>query len=124
MQLSSLGGRGVSYRFLLDENVPRTIFKLLRQKGFYTEYVPQGVDDRTVVEIAREKNLILITRDSDFADELRYPPGSHPGIIVLRIHPSLPRVIAERLIFVLENVKELSERITIVYNDRVEIIGR
>ena len=114
----------MSYWFLLDENVPRTIFKLLRQKGFYAEYVPQGVDDRTVVEIAREKNLVLITRDSDFADELRYPPGSHPGIIVLRTHPSLPRVIAECLTFVLENVKELSERITIVYNDRIEIIGR
>ena len=54
MQLSSLGGKGVSYRFLLDENVPRTIFKMLRQKGFHTEYVPQGVDDRTVIEIARE----------------------------------------------------------------------
>ena len=124
MQLSSLGGRGVSYRFLLDENVPRTIFKLLRQKGFHVEYVPQGIDDRTVIEIAREKNLILITRDSDFADELRYPPNSHPGIIVLHIHPSLPKVMAESLAFVLEFVKELSRRITIVYNDRIEIIGR
>ena len=113
----------MSYQFLLDENVPRTIFKLLRRKGFYAEYVPRGVDDRTVIEIAREKNLILITRDSDFADELRYPPGSHPGIIVLRIHPSLPRIMAERLEFVLDNVKELSGKITIVYNDRIEIIG-
>ena len=66
--------------------------------------------------------MILITRDSDFADELRYPPGSHPGIIVFRIHPSLPRVMAERLAFVLDNVKELGGRITIVYNDRIEII--
>ena len=114
----------MSYQFLLDENVPRTLFNLLRQKGFYAEYVPRGVDDKTVIEIAREKNLILITRDSDFADELRYPPDSHPGIIVLRIHPSLPRVMAERLAFMLENVKELGGKIIIVYNDRIEIIGR
>jgi len=114
----------VLYQFLLDENVPRTIYKSLRQKGFYAEYVPQGVNDRTVIEIAREKNLILIARDSDFADELEYPPSSHPGIIVLRIHPSLPRVMAERLAFVLNNIKELSGRIIIVYNDRVEIIGK
>ena len=58
--------------------------------------------------------MILITMDNDFADELRYPPNSHPGIIVLCIHPSLPRVMAERLVIVLENVKELSGRITIV----------
>ena len=60
--------------------------------------------------------MILTTRDSDFADELRYPPGSNPGIIVLRIHPSLPRVMAERLAFMLDNVKELGGRITIVLN--------
>ncbi len=114
----------MSYRFLLDENVPRTIFKLLRQKGFHAEYVPQGVDDRTVIKIAREKNLILITRDSDFADELRYPPNSHPGIIVLRIHPSLPRMMAERLVFLLKNIKEANGKIIIVYNDRIEIIGK
>ncbi len=114
----------MSYRFLLDENVPRTIFKLLRRKGFHAEYVPQGIDDRTVIKIAREKNLILITRDSDFADELRYPPNSHPGIIVLRIHPSLPRVMAERLVFLLENIKELKGRIILIYNDKIEIVGR
>ena len=67
----------MSYQFLLDENVPRSIYKLLKQKGFHVEYVPQGVDDRTVIRIARSKNLILITRDSDFADELRYPPNTH-----------------------------------------------
>ncbi len=111
------------YQFLLDENVPRSIHKLLIQRGFRVEYVPQGVDDKTVIEIAKEKNLILVTRDSDFADELRYPPGSHPGIIVLHIHPSIPRIKAERLAFVLENVRELSGKITIVYNGKIEIIG-
>ena len=112
------------YQFLLDENVPRSIYKLLRQKGFHVEYVPHGVDDKTVIEIAKEKNLILVTRDSDFADELRYPPGSHPGIIVLHIHPSIPRVMAKRLKFVLENIDGLSGKIIIVYNDRIEIIGQ
>jgi len=107
----------------LTKNIPRSIYKLLRQKGFHIEYVPQGVDDETVIEIAKEKNLILIMRDSDFADELRYSPGSHPGIVILHIHPSIPRVMAERLIFVLENIEELSWGITIVYDDRIEIIG-
>ena len=103
----------------MTKTSPERFSRLLGQKGFHAEYVPQGIDDRTVIEIAREKSLVLITRDSDFADELRYPPNSHPGIIVLRIHPSLPRVMAERLVIVLENIKELGGRITIVYNDRI-----
>jgi len=114
LQLSSLGGKGVSNQFLLDENVPRSIYKLLRQKGFHVEYVPHGVDDKTVIKIAKEKNLILVTRDSDSADEFRYPPSSHPGIIVLHVHPSVPRVMATRLTFVLENIEELSKKIVII----------
>ena len=35
----------MSYRFLLDENIPRSIYRMLRRKGFHAEYVPHGVDD-------------------------------------------------------------------------------
>ena len=97
----------MSYRFLLDENVPRSIYRLLEQMGFHVEYVPQGVSDRTVIRLARERGLILVTRDSDFADEVRYPPGTHPGIIVLRIHPPLPRLMADRLVYTLNTVEGL-----------------
>jgi len=30
----------VSYRFLLDENIPRSIYRMLRRKGFHVEYAP------------------------------------------------------------------------------------
>lgn len=82
----------MSYHFLLDENVPRRIYHVLREQGHYIEYAPKGVDDETVIDIAKNKNLILITRDSDFADEIRYHPHIHPGIIVLRVHPTLSRL--------------------------------
>ena len=111
----------MSYRFLLDENVPRSIYKLLKQKGFYVKYVPWGVDDKAIIGIARNKNLILITRDSDFADELKYPPNTHPGIIVLRIRPFLPKPMVERLIYALER-KTTKWKILIIYNEKIEII--
>jgi len=113
----------VSYRFLLDENIPRKIYRILRERGHYVEYVPQGVDDETVIDIAKNKNLVLITRDSDFADEIRYPPHSHPGIIVLRVHPTLPRLLAEKLIEALDIVKNIDKKLIIIYNDKVEVIG-
>jgi predicted nuclease of predicted toxin-antitoxin system len=113
----------VSYRFLLDENIPRRIYRALKERGYYVEYVPKGVDDETVINIARNRNLILITRDSDFADEIMYPPGSHPGIIVLRVHPALPKLLAEKLLETLDKVKNIERKLIIVYNDRVEIIG-
>ncbi len=86
-------------------------------------YVPSGADDETVINIAKDKNLILITRDSDFADEIRYPPHSYPGIIVLRIHPALPNLLAEKLIEALDTVKGMDGKLVIIYNDKVKIIG-
>ena len=112
----------MSFRFLLDENIPRKIYRLLRERGHYVEYVSSGVDDDTVIDIAKSRNLILITRDSDFADEVRYPPHSHPGIIVLRVHPTLPRLLAEKLIEALDAIKNIDEKLIIIYNDRIEII--
>ena len=112
----------MSYRFLLDENVPRRIYRVLKEHGYQIEYVPKGVDDETVIKMAREKNLVLVTRDSDFADEIRYPPGSHPGIIVLRVHPAIPRLLAEKLLEALSRLEDVRGKLIIIYNDRVEVI--
>ena len=110
------------YRFLLDENIPRRIYHVLKEHGHYVEYVPKGVDDETVINIAKEKNLVLITRDSDFADEIMYPPGSHPGIIVLRVHPAIPRLLSEKLLEALNRLKDIERKLIIIYNDRIEVI--
>ena len=112
----------MSYCFLLDENIPRKVYRVLRERGYYVEYVPKGVDDETVINIAKNKNLILITRDSDFTDDIRYPPGSHPGIIVLRVHPALPNLSAEKLLETLDRVEDIEGKLIIIYNDKVEII--
>ena len=112
----------MSYRFLLDENVPRRIYRALKNQGHYVEYVPKGVDDETVINLARNKNLIPITRDSDFADEIRYPPHTHLGIIVLRIHPTIPRLLAEKLLKALNTLEDISGKLIIIHNNKIEII--
>ncbi len=111
------------YRFLLDENIPLKIYHVLREKGSIVEYVPRGVDDDTVIEIAKRKNYILVTRDNDFADDIMYPPKTHPGIIVLRIHPPLPSILSERLVRALELLEDINGEIIVIYNDRIEIIS-
>ena len=110
------------YGFLLDENVPRSVYRVLKELGYHVEYVPQGADDDTVFALAKKKGLVLVTRDSDFADELRYPPKTHHGIIVLKVHPPLPGLIVERLVAVIEEIKDFKGKLVIVFNDEVEVI--
>ena len=76
-------------KFLLDANMPRSAASLLRGLGHEVEDVrdvlPNGADDTTVAAHARAGQLILITRDFDFADIRNYPPQNFAGIIVLEL---------------------------------------
>jgi|SRR5688572_12959249 len=42
-------------------------------------------DDATVATLARNHNLVLVTRDFDFADIRNYPPEAYAGIVVLEL---------------------------------------
>jgi len=76
-------------KFLLDANMPRSAGSLLRGLGHEVEDVrdvlPHGSDDSIVAAHAQARQLILITRDFDFADIRNYPPQNYAGIIVLEL---------------------------------------
>ncbi len=89
----------------LDENLPADAVKVCRDAGHDVETVVEedmgGAIDPDVLAAATREGRVLITLDTDFADARRFPPGTHGGIVVLRIHdqrwnalrPHLERVI-------------------------------
>jgi predicted nuclease of predicted toxin-antitoxin system len=44
-----------------------------------------GATDKEIIKYAKENDFILVTRNIEFANILRYPVGSHVGIVVLRL---------------------------------------
>ena len=72
----------------LDENMPKSHARLLRDGGVDVCTVPEeglsGSNDTEVASAARTEGRVLVTMDLDFANILRFPPGTHPGIVVLR----------------------------------------
>ena len=86
-------------RFLVDADMPRSTTALLRDLGNdvvdIRDIRPPGTEDSEIYSIAREEERIIITRDLDFGNIITYPPGEHPGIIVLRVHLlSVPEINA------------------------------
>ena len=75
-----------------------------------------------MIKLADRRRAVLITRDSDFADETIYAPEEHYGIIVLRIHPPKPRDLVEVLESMLTVIKDFKGKIVVVYRDRIELI--
>lgn len=43
-----------------------------------------GYDDDKIAAVCSEEDRILVTIDLDFSDIRQYPPGSNPGIWILR----------------------------------------
>lgn len=54
-----------------------------------------GVVDEIVGETATREGRVLVTLDRGFGDVRRYPPGSHAGVVLLRLRrQSLPSQLA------------------------------
>jgi predicted nuclease of predicted toxin-antitoxin system len=74
----------------LDENLGRTHVEFLRQVGYASERVHDeglsGEDDPIVWQRVNTEGRFFITLDVGFSDVRRFPPGSHPGILLLRPH--------------------------------------
>ncbi|HEQ78556.1 MAG TPA: hypothetical protein ENI78_02915 [Euryarchaeota archaeon] len=66
-------------KLLLDENIPISVFKFLKERRYEAFYVPQGAKDRDVAELAKRDKAVLLTRDYDFANILLYPPQDFHG---------------------------------------------
>jgi len=75
-------------RVKLDENLGLSHLEALRRSGYSAERVPEeglsGAPDEIVWQRVCEEGCFFLTLDIGFADIRRFPPGSHPGIIVLR----------------------------------------
>jgi predicted nuclease of predicted toxin-antitoxin system len=75
-------------KFKLDEKVPDLVRDSLIELSLDAQTVVQeqlsGARDDVVLQACIAEDRILVTLDLDFSDIRSYPPGSYPGIWVLR----------------------------------------
>jgi predicted nuclease of predicted toxin-antitoxin system len=96
----------------LDENLPHRLATFLKKFGhdvhtLYEEGLT-GHADAEVWEAAQRESRFLITQDLDFSDSRKFAPGSHQGILLVRLRSPNRRALIERIeeIFQKENVSE------------------
>lgn len=72
----------------LDENLSRHLKPILIELGHDTlTTADENLLSRPDTEVARgaaDEGRVLLTLDVEFADLRKYPPGSHPGIVLFR----------------------------------------
>jgi len=76
-------------RIKLDENLPSHLAAILTNLRHDLHTVAQenlsGKSDREVWQAAQQERRFLITQDLDFSDVRRFAPGTHCGILLVRL---------------------------------------
>ena len=94
-------------RVKLDENLAQRHAEFLRASGYDAERVTDeglsGATDERVWQEVLKENRFFITLDLDFSDIRQFPPGSHPGILLLRPNSRGRLAVLELLQRILKN---------------------
>jgi predicted nuclease of predicted toxin-antitoxin system len=96
----------------LDENLPFRLASSLKNLGHdvhttHEEHL-DGRSDAEIWNAAQKESRFLITQDLDFSDSRRFVPGSHHGILLLRLRSPSRENLVERAeeLYQKENVND------------------
>ncbi|MFX0103446.1 MAG: DUF5615 family PIN-like protein, partial [Candidatus Hodarchaeota archaeon] len=97
-------------KFLLDENIPKTIVEDIVDLGHdvvHVRLVNPGISDEEIIHQSEKEKRIIITLDKDFG-YLVYNQDEEPhGVILIRIHPASPEIILSAIKDILKEVENL-----------------
>lgn len=91
---------------IADENLDARIIKAIRAIGIEVYSIAEeqsGITDEMIVEIARETNKIILTRDKDFGDIVFADRQRGISVILLRYDNNLLPLITRRVLQLLAN---------------------
>jgi predicted nuclease of predicted toxin-antitoxin system len=115
-------------RIKLDENLPSKLAPLLRALGHNADTVPeerlQGHNDPVIWQAAQDAGRLLVTQDLDFSDIRRFRPGTHHGILLLRLRTPGRTALTVRLlsIFQTEDVESWDRCFVVATERKVRVV--
>lgn len=85
----------------LDENLPARLKHVLSAHGHETDTVNDegltGRPDRVVWQAAQTEARFLITQDLDFSDTRKFAPGTHCGILLVRLREPSAQALFDKI---------------------------
>jgi predicted nuclease of predicted toxin-antitoxin system len=112
----------------LDENLPLEVAGLLAGYHHDVHTVPGekliGQKDGVIFQAACAEGRLLITQDLDFSDIRRFKPGTHPGVVLMRLHDPNRRKLIERMkhALVSENIETWAGCFVVIGDIRLRVV--
>ena len=114
----------------LDENLPLQVAERLRNLGHDIHTTQQeglsGYPDADIWSAAQREGRFLITQDLDFSDARKFAPGTHHGIVLVRLHSPSRSQLIKRVeeVFRYENVSDWWSCFVVVSEHKVRVRRR
>lgn len=111
----------------LDENLPEILLSTLTELNHDVDNVRQeglaGKDDVSVWKAAQEAGRFLITQDLDFSDIRQFAPGTHHGLMLVRLRIPGRLALARRIreVFASEPVRSWERCFVLVTDLKVRV---
>lgn len=116
-------------RIKLDENMPAALAARLRERGHEADTaVDEGLtgwDDRSLFAASQRERRFFITQDLDFSDIRSFAPGTHCGIMLLRLGNAGRLALTERALKVFDTTSDtrLTGAFVVVTPRRVRLLS-
>lgn len=111
----------------LDENLPETLVDRLTALGHDVDTVRverlAGKDDERVWDAAQQAERFLVTQDLDFSDVRRFQPGTHHGLLLVRLQTPSRRRLGDRIarVFETEDVSGWKACFVVVTDHKIRV---
>lgn len=115
-------------RIKLDENLPLRLGSILKTLGHDVHTTDEeqltGRADPEIWEAAQKESRFLITQDLDFSDTRRFAPGTHHGILLVRLRSPDRRSLMARVeeLFRNENVNDWAGCFAVATDRKVRVL--
>jgi predicted nuclease of predicted toxin-antitoxin system len=112
----------------LDENLPLGLAFLLQDLGHDVHTTREeglsGHADSDIWQTAQEESRFLITQDMDFSDSRKFAPGSHCGILLVRLRTPDRRKLIDRVstLFEDENVADWNRCFVVATERKLRVV--
>jgi len=109
----------------LDENLPARLAGILSASGHDVHTVPgeklSGRPDVDIWQAACREGRFLITQDLDFSDARRFAPGSHAGLLLLRLREPGAQALAAAMATVAGDIAGWEGCFVVVTENKVRV---
>jgi len=114
--------------FLVDESVDRQVVDSLRQDNHFVLYVAEmepGISDETVLNLANQREALLVTADKDFGEMVFRQLYLTSGVVLIRLAGLLPETKGEIVSSLMrKHGKQIAHAFTVITPNAIRIRRR